>query len=52
MDMLSSILWIVGVILVMVFMCFLTSGISNIPGSIFEKKSTPEERRTGMGAKK
>lgn len=27
-------------ILAMVFFCFFTSGIANIPGSIFEKKST------------
>ena len=28
----------------MVFLCFFCSGIANIPGSIFEKKSTPEQR--------
>jgi len=27
-------------ILVMIFVCFFTSGIAIIPGSIFEKKST------------
>lgn len=31
-------------ILAMIFFCFFCSGIANIPGSIFEKKSTPEER--------
>jgi hypothetical protein len=43
MGLISSILWIVGVIAVMIFGCYLTSGISNIPGSIFEKKSTVEK---------
>jgi hypothetical protein len=41
---LVDIFWIVLVLFIMVFTCFFTSGIANIPGSIFEKKSTPEER--------
>lgn len=31
-------------ILLMIFLCFFTAGIAIIPGSIFEKKSLPEER--------
>ena len=40
MDLISSILWILGILVVMVFLCYWTSGIANVPGSIFEKKST------------
>jgi uncharacterized membrane protein len=49
MDLISTILWILGVILVMVFCCYWNSGIANIPGSIIEKKSTPEERAAERG---
>jgi uncharacterized protein involved in cysteine biosynthesis len=51
MEILTSIFWIALVLFVMVFFCFFTSGIANIPGSIFEKKSTPEERAAAEAAK-
>jgi hypothetical protein len=44
MDNIVLIAEVVVTILVMIFICFFTSGIANIPGSIFEKKSTPEQR--------
>jgi hypothetical protein len=40
----TIILEMVAVLIGMVFICFFCSGIANIPGSIFEKKSTPEQR--------
>jgi hypothetical protein len=37
------------VIFGMIFLCFFTSGIANIPGSIFEKKSTVAQRVEDKG---
>jgi Na+-transporting methylmalonyl-CoA/oxaloacetate decarboxylase gamma subunit len=39
----------VVVIGIMIVLCYFTSGISNVPGSIFERKSTPEERAAEKG---
>jgi len=44
MDTIILVSEMVVTILGMIFVCFFTSGIAIIPGSIFEKKSTPEER--------
>ena len=41
---LTDIFWIVVVLGGMIGTCYFTSGISNIAGTIFERKSTPEER--------
>jgi Na+-transporting methylmalonyl-CoA/oxaloacetate decarboxylase gamma subunit len=51
-EILLDILWVAIVLFIMVFICFFTSGIANIPGSLFERKSTPEERAAAEVAKK
>ncbi len=48
--MLADVILTVVVIGLMIVVCYFTSGISNIPGSIFERKSTPEERAAEKGA--
>ena len=52
MNIVYSVFWIVVVIGIMIFACFFTSGIANIPGSIFEKKTTPQERAAMETAKR
>jgi len=42
----------VFVIGVMIVLCYFTSGISNVPGSIFERKSSVGERGAAKGGKK
>ncbi len=44
METIINIILLVVTIVGMIFCCYFTAGISNYAGSIFEKKSTPEER--------
>jgi len=46
----ADVILTVVVIGIMIVLCYFTSGISNVPGSIFERKSTPEERAAEKGA--
>jgi hypothetical protein len=42
----------VFVIGVMIVLCYFTSGISNVPGSIFERKSSVGDKSAVKGGKK
>ena len=35
---------VILVIVVTLFFCYFTTGLSNVAGTIFERKSTPEQR--------
>ena len=48
----TDIIWLIVIIVGMILACYFTSGISNMAGTIFERKSNPEERATVHGGKK
>ena len=41
---------LVIVIVSMIICCYFTAGLSNVAGTIFERKSTPEQRAAERGA--
>ena len=43
---------VLGVLLVTLVLCYFTTGLSNIAGTVFERKSTPEQRATAAEAEK